>query len=186
MSAGDAGGASPPAGGPPPARGLARLRRLDSEFGVSLFLVVLGLVVLYESTLIAADVSQRGPVGPRAIPVTVGVMLLVLAVVHAVDVARGGHGEAEAGEDIEAGTKADWRTVALVAAAFIANIFLIEPLGWPLAGALFFWVTARALGSRHAIRDAVIALALGFLSFLVFAYGLGLALPGGILEPLLP
>ena len=185
MSTRDEGPASAAAGGPPPAGLVGRLRA-DPEFGVSAFVLLLGLVVLYETTQISAATVTRGPVGPRAVPFFIGAALVVLSVFHALDVARGGHGEAEAGEDIEAGAPSDWRTVALVVVAFVANIFLIEILGWILSGALLFWVVARALGSRHAIRDAVIALTLGVLSFLIFAYGLGLALPGGILEPVLP
>jgi putative tricarboxylic transport membrane protein len=179
------GQAGVPSGGSPPAGRRLRLRR-EPEFVVSAFLLILGLVVLYETTLIGTAAVQRGPVGPKAVPTVVGVALLVLAVVHAIDVARGGHGEAEAGEDVEAGTRADWRTVAMVVAAFVLNIFLIDILGWILSGALLFWITARALGSRHAIRDVGIALGMGIVSFLIFAYGLGLALPGGVLEPVLP
>ena len=184
MSAEWEGRAGVPEGGSPPAgrRGL----RADPEFGVSAFVLLLGLVVLYETTLISSATVARGPVGPRAVPFVIGVGLVVLSFFHALDVARGGHGESEHGEDIEEGTKADWRTVGIVVLAFVANIFLIEILGWILSGALLFFVTARALGSHHLLLDAGIALGMGVLSFLIFAYGLGLALPGGILEPILP
>jgi putative tricarboxylic transport membrane protein len=185
VSSWEAQAASDPAGAPRAGRRRG-LRGLDPEFGVSAFVLLLGLVVLYETTLIPSATVARGPVGPRAVPFVIGASLVILSIFHALDVARGGHGEAEAGEDIEAGTRADWRTVALVVVAFVANIFLIEILGWILSGALLFWVTARALGSRHAVRDVAVALAMGVVSFLIFAYGLGLALPGGILEPLLP
>ena len=160
--------------------------RADPELGVSLFLFVLGVVVLVGSTQIGADLSQREPVGPRAVPVVVGVGLLVIAVFHAIDVARGGRGEAELGDDVDAGGPADWRTVGLLLAGFVANILLLEILGWPISGALMFFVMARALGSRSTLRDVGIAVAVSAVSFLVFAYGLGLPLPGGVLEPLLP
>lgn len=188
MSAADPSSVSAPAGGRQPAGGLAQLRERGvlPELGVSAFLLVLGIVVLVGSTQIAADVSQRGPVGPKVVPVVVGVGLLIIALLHALDVARGGRGQSELGEDIDAGAPADWRTVGLVLVGFVGNILLLETLGWPLSGALMFFVIARALGSRTTLRDMGIALALSAFSFLIFAYGLGLPLPGGVLEPLLP
>lgn len=171
-----------------PARGpLARLRArgVDAEYGVSLFLLALGILVLIESASIGEAAGQRGPVGPAVVPTIVGAALVVISVLHAVDVLRGGHGEAEAGEDIELDAPADWKTVALLAGAFVANILLIEPLGWPLSGALLFWGGARALGSRTPLRDIPIALALSFGSYFLFANGLGLDLPTGVLEGVL-
>ena len=79
----------------------------------------------------------------------------IVAVFLALDVSRGGRGEPEGGEDIELGGGTDWRTVLMLAAAFVANALLIEPLGWPFSGAILFWGSAFALGSRHYIRDAV-------------------------------
>jgi putative tricarboxylic transport membrane protein len=159
-----------------------RVRGFDSEYGVSAFLLGLGILFLIETAVISATVGQRGPVGPKAFPTVVGVGLVVVAVMHALDVLRGGRGEAEAGEDIELGAPADWKTVGFLAAAFVANIMLIEPLGWPLSGSLLFWAGAFALGSRTPLRDVAIALAMGFGSYYLFAHALGLALPAGLLE----
>jgi putative tricarboxylic transport membrane protein len=75
--------------------------------------------------------------------------------------------------------------VGLLAGAFLANIVLIEPLGWPLSGALLFFGGALALGSRTPLRDIVVSLALGFGSYYLFNHALGLALPAGVLEGLI-
>jgi putative tricarboxylic transport membrane protein len=165
-------------------RVLARIRArgADPEYGVSALLLGLGILVLIQTTQISAAMGERGPVGPKAFPTAIGVGLLVVAVLHALDVLRGGHGEAEAGEDIELGHPADWKTVGLLAGAFVANIALIEPLGWPLSGALLFWGGTFALGSRAPLRDLPIALAMGFGSYYLFANALGLYLPAGPLE----
>ncbi len=149
-------------------------------------MLALGILVLIETTRIPEDVAQRGAVGPKAFPTVIGAALVVLAILHALDVVRGGHGEAEAGEDIELGTPADWKTVVPIAGAFVANIVLIEPLGWPLSGALMFLVMSRALGSRTLIRDVAVALVLSFGTYFLFVNGLGLSLPGGVLEGVLP
>jgi putative tricarboxylic transport membrane protein len=159
-----------------------RARGADPEYGVSALLLGLGILVLIQTTQISAAMGERGPVGPKAFPTVIGVGLLVVALLHALDVLRGGHGEAEAGEDIELGHPADWKTVGLLAGVFVANIALIEPLGWPLSGTLLFWGGAFALGSRAPLRDVPIALAMAFGSYYVFAQMLGLYLPAGPLE----
>jgi putative tricarboxylic transport membrane protein len=152
---------------------------------VALFLGALGLLVIVSALMLPESTIARGPVGPAAVPVVVGGLLVVVSVFLAVDVLRGGRGEPEGGEDIELGGGTDWRTVAIVAAAFLANALLIEPLGWPVSGAILFWGAAFALGSRHYIRDAAIAVVLGVGSWYLFVLGLGISLPVGILEGIL-
>jgi putative tricarboxylic transport membrane protein len=156
-----------------------------SELGVALFLGALGLLVIVSALLLPESAIARGPVGPAAVPVVVGGLLVVVSVFLAIDVLRGGRGEPEGGEDIELGGGTDWRTIAIVAASFLANALLIEPLGWPVSGAILFWGAAFALGSRHYIRDAAIAVVLGVGSWYLFVLGLGISLPVGILEGIL-
>jgi putative tricarboxylic transport membrane protein len=153
-----------------------------SELGVSVLLAALGALVLYDASRIPTDFTQRGPVGPAAVPVGLGVTLLVIAVLLARDVLRGGHGEAEGGEDIDLSHPSDWRTVLLLMAAFLANVVLIDRVGFPISGALLFWGSAYALGSRHWVRDPLIAVALSVITYLIFSRGLGIGLPGGPLE----
>ncbi len=156
-----------------------------SELGVALFLGALGILVIVQALLLPESRIARGPVGPGAVPIVVGSLLVVVAGFLAVDVWRGGRGEPEGGEDIELTGTSDWTTIALLAAAFIANALLIEPLGWPISGAILFFGSAFALGSRHYIRDAAIALVLSFGSWYLFAFGLGVILPVGILKGIL-
>ena len=70
-------------------------------------------------------------------------------------------------------------------AAFLANVVLIEPVGWWFSGAVLFWGCAYALGSRRYVRDVVIAFALSFATYYIFAAGLGIGLPAGILQGIL-
>ena len=156
-----------------------------SEYGVALFLGALGVLVIVQALMLPESLIVRGPVGPAAVPVVVGSMLVIVAGFLAVDVYRGGRGEPEGGEDVELTGRSDWRTVLMLAAAFIVNALLIESLGWPFSGAILFWGSAFALGSRHWIRDAVIALVLSFGSWYLFAFGLGVVLPVGILKGIL-
>jgi putative tricarboxylic transport membrane protein len=156
-----------------------------SEFGVALFLGALGVLVVVQALLLPESRIARGPVGPGAIPVVVGTLLVIVSGFLAVDVWRGGRGEPEGGEDVELTGHSDWRTVLLLAAAFVSNALLIESLGWPISGAILFWGSAFALGSRHYIRDAAIAIVLSVGSWYLFALGLGIVLPVGILRGIL-
>jgi putative tricarboxylic transport membrane protein len=156
-----------------------------SEYGVALFLAALGLLVIVQALLLPESKIARGPVGPAAVPIVVGTLLVVVAGFLALDIYRGGRGEPEGGEDVDLTGRSDWRTVLLLAAAFVSNALLIESLGWPFSGAILFWGSAFALGSRKYIRDAVIALVLSFGSWYLFAFGLGVVLPVGILKGIL-
>ena len=156
-----------------------------SELGVALLLGALGVLVIVQALQLPESLIARGPVGPSTVPLVVGSLLVVVSGFLAVDVLRGGRGEPEGGEDIELTGGSDWPTIALLAAAFVANALLIEPLGWPVSGAILFWGSAFALGSRHYIRDAVIALVLSVGTWYLFVLGLGIALPVGILKGIL-
>lgn len=161
------------------ARSAARWLGAHSELAVVAFLAGLGVLVIVDAATMATDFTQRGPVGPQTVPFLVGGLLLVTAAALAVDVLRGGQGEAEGGEDIDLSTPPEWRTVLLLAAAFIANIALIDYVGFPISGAVLFWGSAYALGSRYWVRDPLIAVALSVLTYLLFVQALGVSLPAG-------
>ena len=156
-----------------------------SELGVALLLGVVGVVVLVDAAGIHAPYSQADPVGPRTVPFLVAALLLVCAVGLAVNVLRGGHGEAEEGEDVDLTAPTEWRVVLPLVGTFVANVLLIDVLGWVISGALLFWGSSWALGSRHPVRDAVISLALSLATFYGFYLGLGVLLPAGVLEGVL-
>jgi putative tricarboxylic transport membrane protein len=159
--------------------------RDHAELGVCLLLLALGGLVLGDVLTMDVDITQRGPVGPKTAPTVVGVALLAVAVLLAVDVLRGGRGEAEGGEDVDLAAPGDWRTVLLLAGVFLGNAVLIEPLGFPASGALLFWGSAYALGSRSLDRDPLIAAVLSLLTYAVFNTLLGIPLPGGPLMEVL-
>jgi putative tricarboxylic transport membrane protein len=168
----------------PPGGTRGRLQGL-SELGVSLLLLVLGVGVFLDASDLEAGLGRSGPLGPRAIPFLIAGALVVLAVALALDVLRGGRGEPEAGEDVDLSHGSDWKTVAILVAAFLANILLIERAGWPISGAVLFFGCAYALGSRRVVRDIAIALVLSVGSWYLFYLGLGIDLPAGLLDGIL-
>ena len=172
-----AAGASVPAAQPRPSR--------VPDFLLCAGLALAGVVVLLDAIQLSNNRTGTDPLGPKPLPLLVGSLLIILAVLLAVSVARGHVGEQEAGEDIDLHHKADLKTVLLLVGVFAANIALIDILGWVISGGLLFYGCAVVLGSRHFIRDLVIAAVLGLGTFYGFAIGLGVALPAGILQGIL-
>jgi putative tricarboxylic transport membrane protein len=156
-----------------------------AQYGVCAGLAGLGVLLLVDAARLRPVQSTTDVVGPRLVPIALGVLLLIVSALYTLDVYRGGVGEAEAGEDVEPGSRADWKTVGLLVLVFGVTGALIQPLGWVIAGALLFWGAAFALGNRHHVRGLVFGVALSLITFYAFAIGLDVNLPPGILDGIL-
>lgn len=156
-----------------------------AELGVSLLLGAAGVLVFLDANGLVTPYSQSDPVGPKTVPYIVAGLLVVCAVLLAINVMRGGQGEAEGGEDVDLTHPADWKTVLPLLGAFVLNILLIDWAGWVISGTVLFWGSVLALGSRRYVRDGLISVALSLLTFYGFYLGLGIALPAGLLEGIL-
>ncbi|MGC5019838.1 tripartite tricarboxylate transporter TctB family protein [Micromonospora sp. DT47] len=163
----------------------AKPARDRAQYAVGAFLALVGALVILDATRIGHAISTADPIGPKPVPILLGVLLLIVAAVYTVDVARGGTGEPEAGEDVDLSSPIDWRTVLLLIGAFLVNAVLIDRLGWVISGTLLFWGSAFALGNRHYVRNLLIAVALSLITFYTFAIGLGVNLPAGVLQGIL-
>lgn len=156
-----------------------------AQYLVCAVLVAVGGFLIYDAVTLEAGFAKVDPVGPKFFPLAIGVILIVLAVILAIAIARGSVGEADAGEDVDPATPGDWRTVGVLVGLFVAVVVLVDPLGWAITGTLLFAGTATILGSRHYIRNVVIGAALAVASFYAFYSGLGIPLPAGILDGIL-
>ena len=74
-----------------------------------------------------------------------------------------------------------WTAILLIVAGVVVELTLMEYLGFVIASAVLFWLTARAFESRHPLRDAGSAVAVSTGAYLVFARLLDLSLPTGLL-----
>lgn len=156
--------------------------RRPSEFVVVAILISLSTLLLWDTLAGPADVMQRGPVGPRVMPLLVGSLLLACALVLVVDLIRGGAGEPEDGV---AGDRSDWRTWGTVVGAIVLTAATVEIAGWVLSGGAMFYLCLHAFGSRHHLRDLLVSAGMALGSFYLFYSGLGIALPAGPLEGIL-
>jgi putative tricarboxylic transport membrane protein len=71
--------------------------------------------------------------------------------------------------------------VGWMALGIVLNVVLLERIGFVIAAAMLFWLTARAFDARHPARDALFALVVSIASYVLFARVLQLQLPSGIL-----
>jgi putative tricarboxylic transport membrane protein len=110
--------------------------------------------------------------------VAFGILLLVRATVRP-DLDHAARVAAEA-------AATHWPTTLLAVGALVAYALLLAPLGYVLATSLFLPAQARILGSRSPLRDLIIGVALGVVVFVIFTQFLGVRLPAGLLEPVLP
>jgi putative tricarboxylic transport membrane protein len=156
-------------------------------------LIVLGAILFVQALGIAQTGGYR-VIGPETFALVVAAGILVLGIVAAVrstilpdvDLAR---------RAAEQDASTHWPTIGLVACLLLlyavaldgAEIGPIEVpgLGYIVATAVFLPVAARVLGSRHAVRDLAIGIAVALVVYFGFTEFLGVRLPAGILEPLL-
>lgn len=149
------------------------------EYAFGGLVAAIGVFTLVDATTIAARADNA--VGPRAFPYAVGALLVVTGVAAIVATARGKLGEAEEGEDVDAGVRTDWVTLGKLGAVLVAHLVLIGLAGWPVAAAVLFFGAAWTLGAVWW-RALPVAVVMALVVQVVFAHGLGLSLPAGIFE----
>lgn len=127
------------------------------------------------------DVPEGAKVpGPQFFPTLITIAIFVLALLLAVQTLR--HPEHVAEPAARHRFHTDWKSLGLVFGAFLAFALLLVPVGWMLTAAMLFWCVSRALGSPRPLFDVGLSLVFSSCIQLAFGAGLGLALPGGILE----
>ncbi|MEV4888337.1 tripartite tricarboxylate transporter TctB family protein [Nonomuraea sp. NPDC055795] len=151
------------------------------ELGLALALLAVGVYVIVGTLNVEAATSVVG-LGPRFFPMLVGGAITVVGLFYVIDVVRGGRGDPEESEDIDADAPADLKQVGLVGGVFLAFTALLDTLGWVIAGSLLFFGLSLALGAEHRVRAAIIGVVLGLGTYLAFVKGLGVNLPAGLLE----
>ena len=160
---------------------------------VAVVLVVLAVVLIISALGIATG-AGFSVIGPATIPLGVAVGLLVLSAIFALRTTAVPDADlAVLAAEEERATH--WATVGMTALTLIGYAlaldgFALGPvdvpgLGYIVATGLFLPLTARILGSRSPVRDAIVGFAIGIVIYFGFTEFLGVRLPAGVLDPLL-
>jgi putative tricarboxylic transport membrane protein len=150
------------------------------EWAVSAALLAIGIVVLLDGLHQAASRSASG-VGAGFMPKVVGVAIIALSAALMVQIARGRLGEPDEAEGDVDVRRTRWVPLAVCVAAVLVFIVGVEPLGYVIVSSIVFWLTAWAVGARHVLRSALIAVVLSLVVYLAFTRLLDIALPAGVL-----
>jgi putative tricarboxylic transport membrane protein len=145
---------------------------------MGLALLALAVAALAATTQIPSTRDGWAVGGPRFVPLVASLALIALALAFLLrtvwrpdlDLARFAAAES---------AQTHWPTPATLMAALVGYVMLMTPLGYALASAVFFTVTARVLGSRHLARDTIVGLVLGAALSYAFSRLLGVRLPVG-------
>jgi putative tricarboxylic transport membrane protein len=150
----------------------------------ALVVILLGLLALFGAAQVGAGAGYVA-VAPSVMPVVIGIglvalgaLLLLRATVRPdLDLAR--HVQAEA-------ATTDWKTTGLTMAALVGYALVLGVLGYILATTVFIPVSASILGSRRPGRDVAVGAMIGIVVYVGFTQFLGVRLPAGLLDPVLP
>lgn len=144
------------------------------------FVIAAGLAGMAALILVdAAGLKQDGGyagVGPADVPRLIAYGLLILAALTVVSGIRG---------DLPKPPRQAPAPVLWILGGLGLQLALLHVVGFVIAGAILFGMTARAFGQRPLWRAIAVGLVLALLIFGVFDQLLRLNLPGGPLERLI-
>ncbi|MCQ4160732.1 tripartite tricarboxylate transporter TctB family protein [Roseomonas sp. GC11] len=149
---------------------------------VGLFVLVLGLLCLWQAWAIPVT-PIYAQVGPKFVPYLVG--MLVVAVGGGLTAAALRGGWSRDLEEVQEAPPVNWRALGLLGVGLLANLVLIDSLGFVFAATAQFVLVAAAFGSRHPLRDLGIGVAVTLGAYLAFDKLLGVNIGAGILEGIL-
>jgi putative tricarboxylic transport membrane protein len=151
---------------------------VKGDLGIAVGVVVLGLIAAWQTTEIPQ--SAYAAVGPRAFAYATSFMLIVMGLFLVKDAATGGwsHETDDFGE-------VDWPGGLWLIGGLIANVVLIDVIGFILASTVLVIFTARAFGSKRLLRDAITGFLLAFVAYVGFDRVLGYKIGTGLIEGLI-
>jgi putative tricarboxylic transport membrane protein len=149
-------------------------RMPTTAFGVAV--AALGVAVVMASQYIKTGFTYD-VVGPALFSTLIGAGLTLSGIATVVSAAR------SCGDASQPRLRL-W-PVALISIALLFETASISRLGWIPAVAIVFLAGTYAFGDRRVILNAAIGVALASFVLVAFAFGLGIDLPLGPLEPLL-
>jgi putative tricarboxylic transport membrane protein len=150
-------------------------RRPDwAALAIAAGLALIAAVVLWDAQRIGG-VANYG-IGPKTVPIIVGICLAGLAVWTGVEALRGDFPERE---------RQNLPPLVWVVGGLAAQMLLLKVAGFSIATGLLFAATAKAFGKGPLWKTIPIGILIALVVWFIFARGLQLSLPAGPIERLL-
>jgi putative tricarboxylic transport membrane protein len=143
------------------------------------FLFVVAVTVLVDTAGMTKS-NAVGFIGPEVFAYMVGGLLLVLSGAQIIAVLRGERGTPEGVEGGVAVSDPNWKSFGILVLGVVLFALLMPIVGFPIMGAVLYFLVAKAIGAKHNIRTAIIAVLLSLTVFFAFNEGLKLQLPSGL------
>ncbi len=132
----------------------------------------IAVVIFWQtSQMRVPPIQQR--MGPTVFPYVVATGLVLLALGTVVSALRNGFPER---------SKDDYKPIFWIVAGLILQILLLSTAGFSIATGVLFAFTARAFGRGPLWKTIPIGTVFAFIVWFIFARGLQLSLPYGVLE----
>lgn len=146
---------------------------------IGLGLIVLAGIIWFDTARMQVPPNYSA-YGPQIFPYIAVIALVALALFLLWQTAAGRPGavKPESGES-------DWLGVIAITVGLLSQYFLIESLGFVLSAAFLFFAVAYGFRSRRYLRDAIVAIVLSLVTYLIFTRLLNLQLPPGIFKGVL-
>ena len=132
------------------------------------------------------DIPQGSSiVSPQTFPYMVAAFTSLVGFVLILDVLRGRLGTPEGDEPGDPFVGANFKTMAIIAAAIGLHVILLEIAGYVIAATVCFFGVSYGFGSRKYLKDFGISLAFALVVYFSFTKGLNLNLPSGFFKGVL-
>ena len=129
------------------------------------------------------DIPQGSSiVSPQTFPYMVAAFTSLVGFVLILDVLRGRLGTPEGDEPGDPFVGANFKTMAIIAAAIALHVILLEIAGYVIAATVCFFGVSYGFGSRRYLKDLGISLAFALIVYFSFTKGLNINLPSGFFE----
>lgn len=153
--------------------------RPKAGYAIGLGLIVLAAVIAYDAANMQVP-PHYAAYGPQIFPYISVVALLGCAAFFLWQTATGRAAAVHADTD-----RPEWMGIVAISVGLLAQVLLLEPLGFVISAAFLFYAVAWGFNSRRYARDAIVAIVLSLATYLVFTRLLNLQLPPGILRGML-
>ena len=132
------------------------------------------------------DIPQGSSIiSPQTFPYMVAAFTSLVGFVLILDVLRGRLGTPEGDEPGDPFVGANFKTMAIIAAAIGLHVILLEIAGYVIAATVCFFGVSYGFGSRKYLKDFGISLVFALIVYFSFTKGLNINLPSGFFKGVL-